>query len=687
MSTAQLTGTILFQDDFSTNGRLNSANWDFNHWSAQNNPSYLGLTQMRQELPYAQNGMARIRLDTWLDGNAFSGSEAITNQSWDLTGGGIAFEGKFRFDSTQGGMITGFFSFQDFPSGAVRAPHDEIDFEILTTQLKKISTNVFTIENGSQFSEPHSIDMNGSFSDFHTYRMEWTPTMVRWFVDGQLIRTDTEHVPTNPQQLHMNLWGVPGNWPGNPGDPGGPNVGDPSFVPAQSASQNQTFYFDVSSVKVERLSTISGDASANTLTGMASNDGIDGGAGDDHLYGGDGHDTLFGGAGDDVLDGGNGDDTAVFSGERARYAISSIGNGITVTDQGVGAAAASALDEAPRFDGVDTLTNIEYLNFSDGLYQVGPGGAVTAVPIGPLVGSTNVDDLVVFNDVYTTMKGTALTVGPTASVLWNDSAASPMHATLITGPSKGTVALSSDGSFIYTPNSEFTGIDSFVYKNIDEAGSVGEAIAYISVAPNSGGTLDVLELSINEQLAATYLGFLGRGADLDGFFYWGQRAASVEAQLGDAAALDFMAVNLAGSSEAIGNFALLANPKAASDAEIGAFVDGVYHNLFARSVDAEGLSYWTGEIKTLIAADKSLSSVVVSIIGGAQNQQSHQDITALMNKVMVSFEYINEQADFDTQWSSAQLEGAIDLVSAVSADQQSALMGIKNADELAFQGA
>ena len=51
MSTAQLTGTILFQDDFSTNGRLNSASWDFNHWSAQNNPSYLGLTQMRQELP------------------------------------------------------------------------------------------------------------------------------------------------------------------------------------------------------------------------------------------------------------------------------------------------------------------------------------------------------------------------------------------------------------------------------------------------------------------------------------------------------------------------------------------------------------------------------------------------------------------------------------------------------------
>jgi len=66
-----MTTTVLFQDDFSTNGPLNSANWDFNHWEPQNNPSYLGLTQMRQSLPIAENGMARIQLDTWLDGNAF----------------------------------------------------------------------------------------------------------------------------------------------------------------------------------------------------------------------------------------------------------------------------------------------------------------------------------------------------------------------------------------------------------------------------------------------------------------------------------------------------------------------------------------------------------------------------------------------------------------------------------------
>src|SRR5258708_6091334 len=117
-----MTTTILFQDDFSTDGPLNSAFWDYNHWQQQNNPSFLGLTQMRQSLPFAQNGMARIQLDTWLDGKAFSGSEAITKQAFALpgNGGGIAFEGNFKFEGTQCGMIAGFFTYQQFPQGADR---------------------------------------------------------------------------------------------------------------------------------------------------------------------------------------------------------------------------------------------------------------------------------------------------------------------------------------------------------------------------------------------------------------------------------------------------------------------------------------------------------------------------------------------------------------------------------------
>ncbi len=249
------------QDDFSTNGPLNSANWDFNRWEAQNNPSYLGLTQMRQSLPLAQNGVARIQLDTWLDGNAFSGSEAITRLAFALpgNGGGIAFEAKLKFEGTQCGMIAGFFTYQQFPPGANRDIHDEIDVEILTSALTtsdhyRISTNVYAHESGQKTAHPQSLPVTpGTFSAWHTYRMEWFPDHVSWFIDGYLLRTEKDYVPTQPQQLHMNLWGVPTNWGPSPGDPGGPNIGCPSLTPATSASGNVTYFFDVTAVKVEQL--------------------------------------------------------------------------------------------------------------------------------------------------------------------------------------------------------------------------------------------------------------------------------------------------------------------------------------------------------------------------------------------------------------------------------------------------
>ncbi len=311
MATPLKSTTVLFEDHFSTDGRLNGASWDFNHWQATNNPSWLGLTQMRQELPDAQNGMARIRLDTWLDGNGFKGSEAITKEAWDLSGGSVAFEGKFKFDSTQGGMIAGFFTFQKFPMGADRDIHDEIDYEIITTNPAKISTNVFAQETLKQTAHPLSISIPNGTTDWHTYRMEWTPSYVRWFVDGIEIRTETNHVPSTAQQLHLNLWGVPTNWGPSDGDKNGPPVGDPSFVPATNAGDNKSYFFDVDYVKVERVATLMGDSADNILTGTTDDDGIDGGAGNDTILGDAGNDALAGGLGNDVIDGGAGDDSLI----------------------------------------------------------------------------------------------------------------------------------------------------------------------------------------------------------------------------------------------------------------------------------------------------------------------------------------------------------------------------------------
>src|SRR5205085_4345819 len=72
------------------------------------------------------------------------------------------------------------------------------------------------------------------------------------------------------------------------------------------------------------------------------------------------------------------------------------------------------------------------------------------------------------NDAYTTAEDTPLTVAA-AGVLGNDSdLESPtLTAVLVAAPSHGTVVLNANGSFTYTPASNYNGPDSFTYKAND----------------------------------------------------------------------------------------------------------------------------------------------------------------------------------------------------------------------------
>ncbi|MBW3560314.1 MAG: CHRD domain-containing protein, partial [Proteobacteria bacterium] len=87
----------------------------------------------------------------------------------------------------------------------------------------------------------------------------------------------------------------------------------------------------------------------DVLFGDAGNDSFLGGTGNDGLFGQAGDDTLIGQAGDDFLDGGAGADTALFSGARSTYTITTSGGVTTVRGA----------------DGLDTLINIERLQFGD----------------------------------------------------------------------------------------------------------------------------------------------------------------------------------------------------------------------------------------------------------------------------------------------------------------------------------
>ena len=95
-----------------------------------------------------------------------------------------------------------------------------------------------------------------------------------------------------------------------------------------------------------------------------------GGSGNDIINGNDVANTLRGGPGNDSIDGFGGFDSAVFTGARAAYTITTLG-GSTVRVTGP--------------DGDDTVTNVEQLVFDDQTVTV------TLVPLGPTLHDANTD--------------------------------------------------------------------------------------------------------------------------------------------------------------------------------------------------------------------------------------------------------------------------------------------------------
>src|SRR6185503_1020255 len=72
------------------------------------------------------------------------------------------------------------------------------------------------------------------------------------------------------------------------------------------------------------------------------------------------------------------------------------------------------------------------------------------------------DPPVARSDTFQTSEDTPLVV-PAGGVLANDAdvEGTPLAASLATAPSNGLVSLNADGSFTYTPNPNFNGVDSF----------------------------------------------------------------------------------------------------------------------------------------------------------------------------------------------------------------------------------
>ncbi|MBA4387073.1 MAG: hypothetical protein C0404_03770 [Verrucomicrobia bacterium] len=97
----------------------------------------------------------------------------------------------------------------------------------------------------------------------------------------------------------------------------------------------------------------------------------------------------------------------------------------------------------------------------------GVGGVSTGTVAVTVTGGTNWAPIAV-NESFTLVEDTPLTMDA-PGLLGNDvdPDADPLTAILVTPPAKGTVELSADGSFTYTPSNNYYGADFFVYKPND----------------------------------------------------------------------------------------------------------------------------------------------------------------------------------------------------------------------------
>ncbi|MGD9879691.1 MAG: DUF4214 domain-containing protein [Reyranella sp.] len=348
-------------------------------------------------------------------------------------------------------------------------------------------------------------------------------------------------------------------------------------------------------------------------------------------------------------------------------------------------------DTAISVDAHTGTTSVFYGGFGDFVFPVyklvptvGPDGA------GTLVGAWTANfphALQAHNDAYVVTQGSALATAAPLGVLGNDQSESPAAIALQSGVENGQLGLGLDGAITYTPDAGFSGIDTFSYFGFGDYGSSDIGQVTIHVVPVNVGptttTLNLLALTADEQIAATYVAFFGRAADAEGLDFWVDEFNDNLPTQGPAAVFANIAQSFGASVEATALYPFLADPVGASDAEIGAFLNSVYANLFDRSSDSAGLAYWTGQIQQTLQAGQSVGSVLIDIISGAQDTAAAKDITTLMSKVAVSLAYVAEQEFHGIVWAGASdIAAATALLQDVTADPLSVLVGIANAEAL-----
>lgn len=273
---------LVLRDDF------DGSALDLDVWNlAEPGPSsVVGRTQLQTvQAPEVSGGVVRLRVDSFnpfSPGDSFLGT-SIASDSVFTINQGLVFETRARLvdeglNPLNRGLAASFFSF-----GLDEDARDEISLDLTSNDAldsnERVRTSVSNDEAiglsaAAAFASAAGVDV----TSFNTYRIEWLPGGVEWYVNDVLVRSETGTVPDDPMNVGLQFFAP---------DSGFAEAFDAGTAPAANAGANQTWFLEVDFVELRRpqpditigISSVGSATNGNDFATVASTIEIDGNVG------------------------------------------------------------------------------------------------------------------------------------------------------------------------------------------------------------------------------------------------------------------------------------------------------------------------------------------------------------------------------------------------------------------------
>src|SRR5882724_3172895 len=213
------------------------------------------------------------------------------------------------------------------------------------------------------------------------------------------------------------------------------------------------------------------------------------------------------------------DDDPVTTAEDTAVIVTVLGNDTDVDGDALTVSSASALHGTVVINDDGTLTYTPAANYNgpDTISYTANDGTVDSNVATVAVTVTPVNDPpVAVDDSVTTAEDTPILVPMLAND--TDTENDPLTAVIVSGPTHGTLTVNADGGYVYTPNGDYNGSDSFTYRANDGAANSNVATVNITVtavndAPVAVG--DEYSTDEDKSLTVAAAGVLANDGDID----------------------------------------------------------------------------------------------------------------------------------------------------------------------------